>query len=92
MVNEQKALSVILNIHCRHGLHSFFSSFPMSVFRNLEEEANKFYDMANKSFNTALLTRIDAQHFLSPYIDSEFDHNRHFRGPPRGFGEQRKNA
>ena len=35
-----KDLSVILNNHCRHGLHSFLSSLSMSALRNLEEEAN----------------------------------------------------
>ena len=47
------------------------SSLPISVLRNLELEANKLYDRANKLYKAALLTRCYVQHFLSPYIDSE---------------------
>ena len=60
----------------------------MSVLRNLEEEAYKFYDMANKSFNTALLARCNAQHFLSPYIDSEFNHNAILEALPGVWGNR----
>ena len=56
----------------------FFSSLPISVLRNLELEANKLYDRANKLYKAALLTRCYVQHFLSPYIDSEVNHKRHF--------------
>ena len=51
---------------------------PISVLRNLELEANKFYDKANKLYKAALLTTCYVQHFLSPYIDSEVNHKRHF--------------
>ena len=51
---------------------------PISVLRNLELEANKLYDRANKLYKAALLTRCYVQHFLSPYIDSEVNHKRHF--------------
>ena len=54
------------------------SSLPISVLRNLELEANKLYDRANKLYKAALLTRCYVQHFLSPYIDSEVNHKRHF--------------
>ena len=65
--------------HGRHGLFSFLSSLPISVLRtNLKLEANKFYDRANKLYKAALLTRCYVQHFLSPYIDSEVNHERHF--------------
>ena len=57
---------------------SFLSSLPISVLRNLELEANKLYDRANKLYKAALLTRCYVQHFLSPYIDSEVNHKRHF--------------
>ena len=40
--------------------------------------ANAFYERANNSYNTGLLTRCSDQHFLSPYIDSEVNHKRHF--------------
>ena len=56
----------------------FLSSFPISVLRNLELEANKLYDRANKLYKAALLTRCYVHHFLSPYIDSEVNHKRHF--------------
>ena len=32
----------------------------------------------NKLYKAALLTRCYVQHFLSPYIDSEVNHKRHF--------------
>ena len=56
----------------------FLSSLPISVLRNFELEANKLYDRANKLYKAALLTRCYVQHFLSPYIDSEVNHKRHF--------------
>ena len=64
--------------HDWHGLFSFLSSLPISVLRYLELEANKLYDRANKLYKAALLTRCYVQHFLSPYIDSEVYHKRHF--------------
>ena len=67
-----------LTNHCWHGLFSFLSSMPISVLRNSELEANKLYDRANKLYKAALLTRCYVQHFLSPYIDSEVSHKRHF--------------
>ena len=66
-----------LTNHGRHGLFSFLSSLPISVLRNLELEANKLYDRANKLYK-ALLTRCYVQHFRSPYIVSEVNHKRHF--------------
>ena len=59
-----------LSNHGRHGLFSFLSSLPISVLRNLELEANKLYDRANKLYKAALLTRCYVQHFLN--------HKRHF--------------
>ena len=71
-------LSIALNNHGWHGLFSFLSSLPISVLRNLELEANKLYNRANKLYKAALLTRCYAQHFLSIYTDSEVNHKRHF--------------
>ena len=45
-------------------------------------EANNFYDRDNKLCEAALLTRCYVQHFLSPYIDSEVNHKRHFNKIP----------
>ena len=73
-----KDFSIAINNHGWHGLLSFLSSLPISVLRNLELEANKLYDRANKLYKAALLTRCYGQHFLSPYIDSEVNHKRHF--------------
>ena len=73
-----KDLSLAFTNHGRHGLFSFLSSLPISVLRNLELEANELYDRANKLYKAALLTRCYVQHFLSPYIDSEVNHKRHF--------------
>ena len=36
------------------------------------------YSELNKLYKAALLTRCYVQHFLSPYIDSEVNHKRHF--------------
>ena len=44
----------------------------------LHVEANKLNNRASKFYNAALLTRCYVQHFLSPYIDSEVNHKRHF--------------
>ena len=71
-------LSIALNNHGRHGLFIILSSLTISVLRNLELEANKLYNTANKFYKAALLTRCYVQHFLSPYIDSEVNHKRHF--------------
>ena len=43
-----KDLSIALNNHGWHGLLSFLSSLHISVLRNLELEAKKLYDRANK--------------------------------------------
>ena len=51
---------------------------PIAVLRNLELEANKLYDRANKFYIAAFLTRCYVQHFHSPYIDSEVNYKRHF--------------
>ena len=73
-----KDISITLNNHGWHGLFSFLSSLPIPVLRNLDLEANKLYDRANKLYEAALLTRCYVQHFLSPYVDSEVNHKRHF--------------
>ena len=73
-----KDLSIALNNHGQHSLFSFLSSLPIIFLRNVELEANKLYDRANKLFKAALLTRCYIQHFLSPYIDSEVNHKQHF--------------
>ena len=73
-----KDLSLALSNHGWHGLFSFLSSLPISVVRNLELEANKLYDRANKLYKATLLTMCYVQQFLSPYIDSEVNHKRHF--------------
>ena len=67
-----------LTNHGLHGLFSFLSSLPISVLRNLELEANKLYNRAYKLYKAALLTGCYVQRFLSPYIDSEVNHKRHF--------------
>ena len=74
-----KDIAIALNNHGHHGLLSFLSSLPILVLRNLELEANKFYDRANKLYKTALLTRCYVQHFLSPYIVSEVNHKQHYQ-------------
>ena len=53
-------------------------TLSISSFRNLDIEANKFYDRAHRLFDAAIVTRCYTQHALRPYIDSEINHNRHF--------------
>ena len=45
-----KYFSRASNNHGQYGLFSFLSSLPISVLRNLELEANKLYDRANKLY------------------------------------------
>ena len=49
-----------------------------SSLRNLDIEANKFYDRAHRLYDAAILTWFYTQHALRPYIDSEINHIRHF--------------
>ena len=53
-------------------------TLSISSLRNLDIEANKFYDRAHRLYDAALLTRCYTQHALRPYIDSEINHIRHF--------------
>ena len=46
-------------------------TFSISSLRNLDIDANTFYDRAHRLFDAALLTRCYIQHALRPYIDSE---------------------
>ena len=50
----------------------------ISVLCNQELEASILYDRADKLYKAAFLTRCYVQHFLSPYIDSDVNHKRHF--------------
>ena len=50
----------------------------ISSLRNLDIEANKFYDRAHRIYDAAILTRCYTQHALQPFIDSEINHIRHF--------------
>ena len=49
-----------------------------SSLRNLDIEANKFYDRAHRLYDAALPTRCYTQHALRPYIDSEINNIRYF--------------
>ena len=53
-------------------------TLSISSHRNLDIEANKFYDRAHRFYDAALLTWCYTQHALPPYIDSEINHIRHF--------------
>ena len=53
-------------------------TLSISSLRNLDIEANKFYDRAHRLYDTALLTWCYTQHALRAYIDSEINHIRHF--------------
>ena len=53
-------------------------ALSISSLRNLDIEANKFYDRAHRLYDAANLTWCYSQHALRPYIDSEINHIRHF--------------
>ena len=53
-------------------------TLSISSLRNLNIEANKFYDRAHQLYDAALLTQCYTQHALRPYIDSEINHFRLF--------------
>ena len=74
LITSLQDISLALTNHGWHGLFLFLSSLPFLVLGNLELEANKLYDRANKLYKAALLSRCYFQHFLSPYIDSEVNH------------------
>ena len=52
-------------------------TLSISSLRNLDTEANTFYDRAHH-YDAAILTRCYTQNALRPYIDSEINHVRHF--------------
>ena len=53
-------------------------TLSISSLRNLDIDANKFYDRAHRLYDAAILTPCYTQHALWPYIDSEINHIRHF--------------
>ena len=53
-------------------------TLSISSLRNLDIEANKFYDRAHRLYDATLLTRCYTQHTLPLYIDSEINHISHF--------------
>ena len=71
-------LSTILKHSGRHMALSRLVTLSISSLRNLDIDANKFYDRAHRLYNAAILTLCYTQHALRPYIDSEINHIRHF--------------
>ena len=71
-------LSIIIKHSGRHMALSRLVTLSISSRRNLDNEANKFYDRAHPLYDAALLTRCYTQHALWPYIDSKINHIRHF--------------
>ena len=57
---------------------SHLVTLSISSLLNLDNEANKFYDRANRLYDAAILTRCYTQRALRPYIDSKINHIRHF--------------
>ena len=53
-------------------------TLSISSLRNLDVEANKFYERAHRLYDAAILMRCYTQHALRPNIDSEINHIRHF--------------
>ena len=71
-------LSIALKHSGRHMALSLLVTLSISSLRNLDIEANKFFDRAHLLYDAAILTRCYTQHALRPYIDSEINHIRHF--------------
>ena len=71
-------LSIILKNSGRHMALSRLVTLSISSLRNLDIEANKFYDRAHRLYDAEILTRCDTQHAFRPYIDYEINHIRHF--------------
>ena len=71
-------LSIILKHSGRHMALSLLVTLSVFSPRNLDIEANKFYDRTHRLYDAAILTRCYNQHALRPYIDSEINHIRHF--------------
>ena len=71
-------LSIILKHSGQHMALSRLLNLSISSLRNLDIEANKFYDSAYRLYDAAILTRCYTQHALRQYIDSEINHIRHF--------------
>ena len=53
-------------------------TLSISSLRNLDIEANKYYDRAHRLYDAAILTGCYTHYALRPYIDSEINHIRHF--------------
>ena len=53
-------------------------TLSISSLRNLDIEANKFYDRAHQLYDAALLTWCYTKHALRPYRDSKINRIRHF--------------
>ena len=71
-------LSIVLKHSGRHMALSLLVTLSISSLRNLDIEANKFYDRAYRLYDAAILTRCYTQHARPPFIDSEINHIRHF--------------
>ena len=73
----ENVLCIILKHSGGHMALSHLVTLSISSLRNLDIEANKFYDRAQRLYDAAILTRCYTQHALRPYIDSEINHIRH---------------
>ena len=71
-------LSIILKHSGRHIALSLLVTFSISSLRNLDIEANKFYDRAHRLYDAAIPTQCYTQNAFWPYIDYEINHIRHF--------------
>ena len=67
-------LSIILKHSGRHMALSRLVTLSISSLRNLDIEANKFYDRTHRLYDAAILTRCYTQHALQPYIDFKINH------------------
>ena len=83
-------LATKLDVHGRHCMLSYLSFIrsldtslkTISVLRNFDTDAYKFYNRTNKLYDAALLPRCYTQHALRPVIDSKINHKRNFTKIP----------
>ena len=71
-------LSIILKHSGPHMALSRLVTLSISSLRNLDIEANKFYDRAHRLYDATLLTWCYTKHALRPNIDSKINHITYF--------------
>ena len=71
-------LNIILKQSDCHIALSCLVTLSISSLRNLDIEANKFYDRVYRIYDAAFILGVLLSMLFNPYIDSEINHIRHF--------------